>query len=74
MELYQINTTSFSEEDMLLISNASYDEIEKTLEPWVQKEKTGDVFYDHYDYLDILMKALPQYKFIYIAEPHLISL
>jgi len=40
MELYQIKTTAYSEEDMLLISDAPYEEIEKVLEPMVYAEPT----------------------------------
>lgn len=69
MELYQIKTTAFSEEDMLLISDASYEDIEKVLEPMVFAERREKAWYDHSDYLNALVEALPQYKFIYVTEP-----
>lgn len=69
MELYQIKTTAFSEEDMLLISNAPYEEIEKVLEPMVYAERRDKAWYDHSDYMIALGEALPQYQFIYIPEP-----
>lgn len=69
MELYQIKTTAFSEEDMLLISNAPYEEIEKVLEPMVIAERSDKAWYDHGDYIIALVEALPQYQFIYVPEP-----
>lgn len=69
MELYQIKTTAYSEEDMLLITDAPYDEIEKVLEPMVYAERRGKEWYDHSDYLQALRTALPQYQLMYIVEP-----
>ena len=69
MELYQINTTAYPEEDMLLISDAPYEEIEKVLEPMVMAEREGKEWYDHTDYLQALRTALPQYKLMYSPEP-----
>jgi hypothetical protein len=69
MELYQIKTTAYSEEDMLLISDAPYEEIEKVLQPMVMAEREGKEWYDHTDYLQALRTALPQYQSMYIPEP-----
>lgn len=69
MELYQIKTTAYSDEDMLLISDCSYEEIEKVLEPMVIAERREKAWYDHDDYMKALQNALPQYQFIYIIEP-----
>lgn len=74
MELYQIKTTAYSEEDMLLISDAPYDEIEKVLEPMVMAEREGKEWYDHADYLQALRTALPQYQSMYIPEPIVIEI
>jgi hypothetical protein len=69
MELYQIKTTAYSEEDMLLISDAPYDEIEKVLEPMVYAERKDKAWYDHDDYMNALRTALPDFKFFYVPEP-----
>jgi hypothetical protein len=69
MELYQIKTTAYSEEDMLLISDAPYDEIEKVLEPMVYAERRDKAWYDHDDYMTRLRTALPDFKFFYVPEP-----
>jgi hypothetical protein len=74
MELYRINTTAYPEEDMLLISDAPSELIEKALEPMVYSEKRGKAFYDHDEYMAKLKAELPQYTLIYILEPITIEL
>lgn len=74
MELYQIKTTAYSEEDMLLITDAPYEEIEKVLQSMVDAERNGTEWFDHSDYLQELRTALPQYKLMYIPEPIVIEL
>lgn len=69
MELYSINTTAYPEEDMLLLSDAPSELIEKALEPMVYAEKRGKAFYDHDEYMAKLRAELPQYTFIYFTEP-----
>lgn len=69
MELYSINTTAYPEEDMLLISDAPSELIEKALEQMVYEEKRGKAFYDHDEYMAKLRAELPQYTLIYILEP-----
>lgn len=74
MELYRIKTTAYPEEDMLLISDAPGELIEKALEPMVYAEKRGKAFYDHEEYMAKLKADLPQYTLIYILEPTEIEL
>jgi hypothetical protein len=74
MELYSINTTAYPEEDMLLISDAPSELIEKALEPMVYEEKRGKAFYDHDEYMAKLKAELPQYTLIYILDPIRIEL
>lgn len=74
MNLYQIKTTAYNEEDMLLITDAPDDAIERVLEPMVTAERHEDKWYDHHDYLTALETALPQYTFFYFTEPHVIEL
>lgn len=74
MELYQIKTTAYSEEDMLLVSNAPDDAIERVLTPMITDERVNDVWYDHDDYIKALQTALPQFTFFYYTEPHVIEL
>lgn len=74
MNLYQIKTTSYDEQDMLLVTDAPDDAIERVLEPMVHAERHEDKWYDHDDYLRALETALPQYQFFYFTEPHIIEL
>ena len=74
MNLYQIKTTAYDEEDMLLITDAPDDAIERVLEPMVTAERHEDKWYEHHDYLTALETALPQYTFFYFTEPHVIEL
>jgi hypothetical protein len=74
MNLYQINTTAYPEEDMLLVTDAPDDAIERVLEFMVYEERKEKAWYDHDDYLNALKTALPQFTFFYYVEPHLLVL
>jgi hypothetical protein len=74
MELYQISTTAYDEEDFLIVTDAPFEEIEKVLEPMVKQERENDVWYDHSDYLNALNEALPQYRILHFIEPQRIVL
>ena len=74
MNLYQIKTTAYNEEDMLLVTDAPDDAIERVLEPMVKAEQEEDAWFDHDDYLRALETALPQFTFFYYSEPHVIVL
>jgi hypothetical protein len=74
MNLYQINTTAYPEEDMLLVTDAPDDAIERILGFMVYEERKEKAWYDHDDYLNALKTAQPQFTFFYYVEPHLIVL
>jgi hypothetical protein len=74
MNLYQINTTAYHEEDMLLVTDAPDDAIERVLETMVKAEREEDAWFDHDDYLTALKTALPQFQFFYYVEPHVLIL
>jgi hypothetical protein len=74
MNLYKIKTTAYDEEDMLLVSDAPDDAIERVLEPMVKAERDEDKWFDHDDYLEALHTALPQFSFWYYVEPHVLVL
>jgi hypothetical protein len=74
MELYQISTTAFDEEDFLIVTDAPYEEIEKVLAPMVKEERENDVWYEHSDYLKALNDALPYNRFLHFIEPQRIEL
>jgi hypothetical protein len=74
MNLYQIKTTAYDEEYILLVTDAPDDAIESVLEPMFHAERHEDAWYDHDDYLKALETALPQYKFFSFVEPHIIHI
>jgi hypothetical protein len=75
IEIFQIRVNSYEEEDLLIISDASAEQIEAVLKPMVDQERHDvDVFYDHDDYVLALKKALRGYTIQYVPEPYLIEL
>jgi hypothetical protein len=74
LEVFQIKVNSYDEEDLLLISDAPADAIERVLAPMVNDERVNDAWYDHNDYITALQTALPQFHVQYIPEPYLIEL
>lgn len=74
MNLYQIKTTAYDEEDMLVVTDAPDDAIERVLEPMIYEERHEDKWYDHDDYMTALRNQLPQFTFFYYSEPHVIDL
>jgi len=74
MELYQISTTAFDEEDFLIVTDAPIEEIKKVLEPMVKEERENDVWYEHSDYLKALNDALPYNRILHFTEPQKIEL
>lgn len=73
MELYQINTTAFHEEDFLLITDAPYETIEDFLQPIINKERRGEAHYFNYEYVNMLRETFTQHTFIYVDEPSQIT-
>jgi polyphosphate kinase len=59
LNLFQINTTAWEEEDFLLQTTLTEEEIVKVITPIVMDEREKDISYDN-DYLVIaLQKAYP---------------
>lgn len=74
MQLYIISTTAYEEENMLIVTDASVEEIKNVLEPLVKQEREEDVWYEHYDYLKALNDALPYRRILHFTEPLAIDL
>jgi hypothetical protein len=74
LEVFQIKVNSYDEEDLIIISDAPADAIERVLAPMVTDERVNDAWYDHNDYINALQTALPQFHVQYIPEPYLIEL
>ena len=59
LELFQINTTAWEEEDFLLLTSLTEEQITKVITPIVMDEREKDIAYDN-DYLVMeLVKAYP---------------
>jgi 2-hydroxy-3-keto-5-methylthiopentenyl-1-phosphate phosphatase len=64
MELFKINTTAWQEEDFIIFSNLTEENIKNVLEPMVERERNGEesVFYTNDDYIHELRLAHPKAK------------
>lgn len=60
MRIVKINTTAYSEEDFMLLTNLSDAQIKKVIAPMVKKERKGDVFYTNEDYYWTLKEVFPK--------------
>ena len=61
MRIVRINTSAFSEEDFLIVTNLSDEAIKKVIKPMVKEERNDDsnVFYSNDDYCWALKNAYP---------------
>jgi hypothetical protein len=60
MYAYKINTTAYSEEDFLLITDLTGIEVEDVINPIVQAEREQDVDYTNEDIVNALKKRYPK--------------
>ena len=67
LRIVQINTTAFSEEDMLLLTDLTDKQIEKVISPIVKLERYGDAYYDNDVLADALKDAYPNAVITYYA-------
>jgi hypothetical protein len=68
LNLCQINTTAWDEEDFLLLTSLSEEQIREVLEPIVLAERevvNGDAMYNNDDYVHLLQKHYPQAVVVY---------
>ena len=68
MNLFRTNTTAFDEEDFLLMTDLTEEQIIKTIEPVVLAEREGGEEYDNDMLVDALRKAYPFYKIFQFNE------
>lgn len=63
LNLYQLNTTSWDEEDCILLTSLTEKEITDIIEPLVlaeREDESGDILYTNKDYAYLLQKHYPQ--------------
>lgn len=59
LDIYQINTTAWDEEDFLLLTSLAPEQITRVIQPIVDNERENDVAYDNDTLVDALKKAYP---------------
>jgi len=59
MQIYRVKTTSWEEEDLVLLTTLKESEIEAVLTPIVYREREGGSEYDNDDLLKALKKEYP---------------
>ena len=63
LNLYKVNTTTYNEEDFLILTSLTEEEIKEVLTPIVLTERevvAGDVMFANEDYIYLLEKYYPQ--------------
>ena len=72
MRLVKVKTTSYSEEDFLLVTDLTDEQIESVISPIVMLERENDEnFYDNDMLTDELSKTYPKNFVEYYFEPHI---
>ena len=59
MQIYRIKTTSWEEEDLVLLTTLSESDIARVITPIVLEEREGGETYDNDDLVEALKKAFP---------------
>lgn len=72
MKLFKINTTAFEEEDLIIITDLTEEDIIEVVEPLVSRERDGYEEYDNEILYDELTKRYP-YNTIILAEEETIN-
>ena len=62
MQIFRINTSSWSEEDFFLLTTLSEEQIKSVIAPMVHSERVNDFLYDNDDYVAELEKQFPNEK------------
>ena len=61
LNLVQINTTAWTEEDFLLLTDLTEVQIRKVINPIVKDERENEVPYENDDLVNALKKAYPNH-------------
>jgi hypothetical protein len=73
MKAYEINTTAFNEENLMIFTDLTESQIKKVIEPIVISGRDDSDYYDTDELFDALVDAYPKNQ-IYINEPKLITI
>lgn len=73
MKSYEINTTAFNEENLVIFTDLTESQIKKVIEPIVLSEREDGEYYDNDELFDALVDAYPKNQ-IYNYDPKLITI
>ena len=62
MQVFKINTSSWTEEDFYLLTSLNEEQISKIIQPMTQYERTNDIVYTNDDYIQALETGHPKAK------------
>jgi hypothetical protein len=68
MQIYQINTTAFKEEDLFLLTDLTEDQITEVVNPLVMAERDGYEEYNNEILVEALEKRYPKNTIKMFAE------
>jgi hypothetical protein len=75
MKAYEINTTAFNEENLIIFTDLTESQIKKVIEPIVISEREDGEYYDNDVLLDALVDAYPKNEIYgYQNNPKLITI
>jgi hypothetical protein len=60
MNIFEIKTTSFNDENFYLLTDINRITIETVIEEMVRQERAGEAFYMNEDYVDTLREKFPK--------------
>lgn len=72
MKLFEINTTAYEEENLLIITDLTDDDITEVVSPLVNAERDGYEEYDNEILYNALVKKYP-YNVIILAEREILQ-
>jgi len=61
LNLFQVNTTAYDEEDFLLLTSLTEEQITKVIKPIVDDERENEVEYDNETLVDALIREYPHH-------------
>jgi hypothetical protein len=74
MKAFEVNTTAWDEENLILVTNLTDGQIKKIIEPIVFYERSGGDEYTNDSLVDALIDAYPDNQIYYYTTPKRIEI
>jgi hypothetical protein len=74
MKTYEINTTAWEEENLIIFTDLTESQIKKVIEPIVLSEREDGEYYDNDVLFEALVDAYPNNEIYYQINPKLITI